>query len=350
MSMASAEALAATSAGDRAETQTPAAVTAGDRITAQKLAVTIANYRAEAKDVMLLELRDAHGCALPSFEPGAHVEVSLPNGLTRQYSLLNDSRETDRYVLGVGKAADSRGGSAYVHEQLTQGAQLQISAPRNNFPLDPKAQSYLFIAGGIGITPIMSMIRWCIANERPWRLVYAARNRQRAALYEEIQLLGGERTQWHFDDEQGGYLQAAGIVQNLAEGEQIYCCGPQALMEAVQNAAVDYPPGVAHFEWFSAPKTDAPPAETGAFEIRLERSGLSFAVPPDKSILEVLEENGFSLPFSCREGTCRTCETGVCGGSPEHFDYVLSSEERAAGKSMMICVSRSVDPVLCLDL
>lgn len=333
-----------------ASAETPAMEIAGDRAHAQKLTVTIASYMAEAKDVMLLELRDAQGRALPSFEPGAHVEVSLPNGLTRQYSLLNDSRETDRYVLGVGKAADSRGGSAYVHEKLTQGTQLQISAPRNNFPLDPGAQAYLFIAGGIGITPIMSMIHWCIANGRQWRLVYAARNRQRAALYEYISNLGTEQIQWHFDDEQGGYLQVAGMVQSLADGEQIYCCGPQALMEAVQDAAVDYPPGVAHFEWFSAPKTDAAPAETGAFEIRLERSGLSFSVPPDKSILEVLEENGFSLPFSCREGTCRTCETGVCGGTPEHFDYVLSSEERAEGKSMMICVSRSVDPVLCLDL
>ncbi|CAM5499682.1 PDR/VanB family oxidoreductase [Eoetvoesiella caeni] len=333
-----------------AAAEKPAMAMAGDRAQAQKLEVIIARYMAEAKDVMLLELRDARGRALPAFEPGAHVEVSLPNGLTRQYSLLNDCRETDRYVLAVGKAADSRGGSACVHESLTQGAPLQISAPRNNFPLDAAAQSYLFIAGGIGITPIMSMIRWCAANQRPWRLVYAARNRQRAALYEEIQSLGGERVQWHFDDEQGGYLQVADLVQNLAEGEQIYCCGPQALMEAVQDAAATHPPGVAHFEWFSAPKTDAPPAAAGTFEIRLERSGLSFSVPPDKSILEVLEENGFSLPFSCREGTCRTCETGVCAGSPEHFDYVLSSEERAAGKSMMICVSRSVDPVLCLDL
>lgn len=333
-----------------ASAQAPVKTLGGDRAGVQKLTVTITAYAAEAKDVVSLELRDAQGRALPAFEPGAHVEVSLPNGLTRQYSLLNDSRETDRYLLGVGRAADSRGGSAYVHEQLTLGTELQISAPRNNFRMDPEAGAYLFIAGGIGITPILSMIHWCIANDRPWRLVYAARNRQRAAFYEYISFFDGGRIKWHFDDEQGAYLQVAGIVRDLAAGEQIYCCGPQALMEAVQDAAADHPPGVTHFEWFSAPATDAPPAETGAFEIRLERSGLSFTVPPDKSILEVLEENGFSLPFSCREGTCRTCETGVCSGSPEHFDYVLSSEERAEGKSMMICVSRSAGPVLCLDL
>lgn len=316
----------------------------------ERLTVKVAGYTAEAKDVVLLELRDVSDGALPRFEPGAHIEMLLPNGLIRHYSLLNDCRETDRYVLGVGKSADGKGGSAYVHQKLAEGAQLQISAPRNNFPLDPAAQCYLFIAGGIGITPIMSMIRWCAANDRPWRLVYAARSRQRAAFYEEIRCLDEARVHWHFDEEQGGHLEVAGVLQSLAEGEQVYCCGPQALMEAVQAGVAEYPPGIAHFEWFSAPKSDVPEIDSGAFEIQLRHSGVSFTVPADKSILEVLEENGFSLPFSCREGTCRTCETGVCSGRPEHFDYVLSEDERAAGKSMMICVSRSIDPVLCLDL
>lgn len=315
----------------------------------EKLTVKVASYMAEAKDVIVLELRDPNGGALPRFEPGAHIDMALPNGLVRQYSLLNDSRETDRYVVGVGRAADSRGGSVYVHQKLAEGAQLQISPPLNNFRLDPAAQSYFFIAGGIGITPIMSMIRWCEANGRKWHLTYAARNRQRAALYEEICSFGGERVHWHFDDEQGGYLQVGELVDGLGAGEQIYCCGPQALMESVQTAVADCP-DVAHFEWFSPPESTEPQPEAGSFEIQLQRSGVSFTVPPDKSILEVLEENGFSIPFSCREGTCRTCETGVCAGTPEHFDYVLSSQERAEGKSMMVCVSRSIDPVLCLDL
>ncbi len=314
------------------------------------LTVKVTDYVAEAKGVVLLELRDPQNKPLPPFEPGAHVEMHLPNGLIRHYSLLNDYRETDRYLVGVSRVADGSGGSQYVHSRIAEGLQLRISAPRNNFPLDPNAARYLFVAGGIGITPIMSMIRWCRANGREWRLVYAARNRQRTALYEDLKSFGDDRIHWHFDDERGAHLNVADALAGLRDGEQVYCCGPQPLMEAVEAAVSAYPPGTAHFEWFSARKGAAAPVESGAFEIQLKRSGISLRVPPTKSILEVLEENGFSVPFSCREGACRTCETGVCGGEPEHRDYVLSQEERGEGKTMMVCVSRSLGPTLCLDL
>lgn len=316
---------------------------------AQTLTVQVADIRAEARDVMALELRAVGGGELPAFEPGAHLDVHLPNGLVRQYSLTNDWRERDRYVIGVGRAADSRGGSSYVHSSIRAGAQLTVSAPRNNFPLDPEAVSFLFIAGGIGITPIMAMVRWCVANQKPWRLVYAARSRQRAAFYEELCALGGDRLHFHFDDERGGILDASQAISGWAEGERIYCCGPDALMNAVKDVTEDFPSGAVRFEWFTAPQSDEPKDST-SFTVRLERSGVEFEVPEQKSILEVLEEHGFEIPFSCREGLCGTCVTDVCSGEPDHRDYVLSDEERASGKKMTICCSRSKSDVITLDL
>jgi ferredoxin-NADP reductase len=316
---------------------------------AQTLMVRVADVRAEACDVMTLELRSIGGGQLPPFEPGSHLDLHLPNGLIRQYSLTNDWRERDRYVIGVGRAADSRGGSSYVHGNIRVGAQLKISAPRNNFRLDEDSAGFLFIAGGIGITPIMAMVRWCSANQKPWRLVYAARSRQRAAFYEELCQLGGDSLNFHFDDERNGILDAAQAISSWTEGERIYCCGPGALMESVRDATANLPSGTVRFEWFTAPETNEV-TDSNSFTIRLERSGAEFEVPEQKSILEVLEENGFEIPFSCREGLCGTCVTNVCSGEPDHRDYVLSDEERASGKMMTICCSRSKSDVLTLDL
>ena len=315
----------------------------------QSLTVLVADVRAEAKDVITLELRAIAGGELPAFTPGAHLDVHLPNGLVRNYSLTNDWRERNRYVVGVGRAADSRGGSSYIHSSIRAGAQLKISAPRNNFPLDEKSASFLFIAGGIGITPIMSMVRWCIANDKPWRLIYAARSRQRTAFYEELCALGTERVHFHFDDEAGQVLDVAETISGWNEGESIYCCGPTPLMEAVKALTENLPSGTVRFEWFTVPDSDEP-QESNSFTVRLERSNVEFEVPEQKSILEVLEEHGFELPFSCREGLCGTCVTNVCSGEPDHRDYVLSDDERASGKMMTICCSRSKSPVLTLDL
>ncbi|VTU24371.1 Phenoxybenzoate dioxygenase subunit beta [Variovorax sp. SRS16] len=310
----------------------------------------VTDVQAEARDVVLVELKAPDGAALPPFEPGAHLEIDLPNGLVRHYSLTNDWRERDRYVVGVGRAANGRGGSAFVHQSLRRGMQLAVSAPRNNFALDPKADSYLFIAGGIGVTPMMAMIRWCEAQSRPWRLVYAARNCQRTAFYETLRA-HGERVHFHFDDLAGTVLDVREWLAGEGSGEHVYCCGPQPLMQAVQDHAAHRPASRVHFEYFTAPATpaaDAMPA--GAFRVELRRSGKSLTVPADRSILEVLEADGMNVPFSCREGLCGTCETAVCEGLVEHRDYVLSQEQRDAGKSMMICVSRALSPVLVLDL
>jgi tetrachlorobenzoquinone reductase len=322
---------------------------AGVNATVQSLTVLVADVRAEAKDAITIELRAVDGGDLPIFSPGAHLDVHLPNGLVRNYSLTNDWRERNRYIIGVGRAADSRGGSSYIHSTLRAGARLKISPPRNNFALDENSASFLFIAGGIGITPIMAMIRWCIANEKPWRLIYAARSRQRAAFYEELCALGRDRAHFHFDDECGEVLDVALAISSWTGGETVYCCGPAPLMEAVKNLTQHLPSGAVRFEWFTVPESDEP-QESNSFTVKLERSGIDFEVPEDKSILEVLEEHGFDIPFSCREGLCGTCVTNVCAGEPDHRDYVLTDEERESGKMMTICCSRSKSAVLTLDL
>lgn len=311
--------------------------------------VQVADVRAEALDVMTIELRAEGGVQLPPFEPGAHLDLHLPNGLVRQYSLTNDWREHDRYVIGVARVADSRGGSSFVHSGIRAGMALTIGGPLNNFALDPDAEGFLFIAGGIGVTPIMSMIRWCVANGKPWRLIYAARSRQRAAFYEELCGLARHSAQFHFDDECGQVLDVAAAIAGLQDGERIYCCGPTPLMDAVKTLTAHLPAGTVRFEYFSVPDSDGP-QESNAFKVRLERAGVEFEVPENKSILEVLEEHGIEHPFSCREGLCGTCLTDVLAGEPDHRDYVLSDEERASGKMMTICCSRSKSPQLVLDL
>lgn len=328
------------------------------------LTLKITDLASEAKDVCTVELRDPQGGELPAFAPGAHLEFTLPNGLVRHYSLTNDWRERDRYVIAVLRVPDSRGGSLFMHRKLVVGMELQATL-RDNFVLDQGAQAYVFIAGGIGITPIIAMIRWCVANQRPWRLVYATRARARTAFYDalrELQREGGQ-VAWHFDDECAGrYLDVGALVESLLPSEAVYCCGPRPLMHAVRVASEQAPGVAVRFESFvapgsegaAAPRGEAAPAAgaaaDGAFKLVLKRSGVSLEVPADRTILEVLEAHGFSVPFSCREGQCGTCTQTVLEGVPEHRDYVLSDEERAANDRIQVCVSRALTPTLTLDL
>jgi ferredoxin-NADP reductase len=317
-------------------------------MTDQTLRVT--RIEAEARDVLRLELADPQGRELPAFEPGAHLAMYLPGGLVRHYSLCSDWRERHRYVVGVGRATGGRGGSDYVHGMLRQGMDLRCSAPINNFKL-VDAEAYLFIAGGIGITPILAMVRWCQANGKSWRLVYGARSRQRLAFYEDLRDWK-DRVHFHCDDEAGAPIQVPLLLADLKPGTEVYCCGPAPLMMSVQQAGTHLPADALHFEWFSAPASN-PASDTSAAEgfwVDLQRSGGSLLVPPGRSILEVLEDNGHEVPFSCREGLCGTCETAVCEGEPEHLDYVYPPSQRASLKTMLVCVSRSKSERLVLDL
>lgn len=322
----------------------------------EELQLEVTEVRPEARDVLLIELRSPSGVPLPAFTPGAHLELSLPNQLVRHYSLSNDCRERDRYVIGVGLAAQSRGGSEFIHRFVRCGDLLTVRGPRNHFALDTAALDYLLIAGGIGITPIMSMVRWMADNAKCWRLIYTSRSRQRAAFYEELRSYG-DFVHFHFDDEMGGIADIAQLLSAQAEGSHIYCCGPAPLMQAVEQATTHLPEDRVRYERFSAPPAaeqdtegETPHNSATGFTVELKRSGVSLEIPADKSILEVLEAHGYQVPFSCREGLCGTCETKVCGGEPEHRDYVLSEEQQAAGTAMMICVSRAKSETLVLDL
>lgn len=311
------------------------------------LNLRVSRVEAEARDVLRLELVDPTGAELPPFEPGAHLAVQLPGAMQRHYSLCGDPRNRSRYVLGVGRAAGGRGGSDYVHGQLREGMDLRCSRPANNFRL-VEADSYLFIAGGIGITPLLAMIRWCEAYGKPWRLVYGVRSRQRLAFYEELRQWG-DRVRFHCDDEVGAPIAVPLLLADWTPGEHVYCCGPAPLMNAVQLHGAHLPSDALHFEWFSAPAAPAAPAAEG-FAIELRRSGGCYTVPPGRSILEVLEDHGHEVPFSCREGLCGTCETTVCEGQPEHLDYVYPPAQREGLKTMLVCVSRAKSHRLVLDL
>lgn len=300
-----------------------------------------------ARDALVVELRDPAGAALPPFAAGAHIELHLPGVLVRQYSLCNDPGERDRYQVGVGLAPDSRGGSRYVHQHLKVGDTLTVTAPRNNFPLHEEAEEYVFFAGGIGITPILAMIHWCEANQRPWRLFYLVRSRERAA-FREVLAAHGDKVLLHADEDAGGFFDIAAAIAALPAHSHLCTCGPTPLMLAVEAAAARFPEEQVHFEWFT-PKAIESQGDR-PFTLRLAKSDKCLEVPADKSILEVLELNGVKVEHSCREGTCASCETRVLAGIPEHRDSVLSAAEKARNDTIIVCVSRALSETLELDL
>ncbi len=314
------------------------------------LTLQIKAITAEAKDILGFELVSAEGEDLPVFGPGAHLELELPNGMLRHYSISSGCWERNRYVIAVGLSPVSRGGSKFMHGELRVGDRIRTSVPRNHFPLIENGERYDFIAGGIGITPILAMVRWCEEVGKPWFLHYLVRNRLRTAFYEELQQFPAGRVKYHFLDENDGrHLDIESTLSAIPFDSQIYCCGPIPLMERVKAVASDRPEANVHFEWFTA----APKAETDleeGFIVVARQSGITVDIPPGKGILEVLEDNGLSLPFSCREGLCSSCETRVLAGVPDHRDMVLSAEQKASNETMLICVSRSKSEVLELDV
>ena len=274
-----------------------------------RLHLQVTDFRAVARDVVLVELAAVDDTELPAFTPGAHLELHLGNGLIRHYSLLNDCRERQRYQLAIGLGDDSRGGARFIHRQLRTGDRLHAAAPRNHFMLREDAARYCFVAGGIGITPILSMVRWCQAQGKDWRLLYAVRERQRAAFLAELMTLGGERTRLHCSDE-GDPLDSTALIAGLGADEELYCCGPDGLMQAIRDAGSGCAERL-HFERFDAPVAPASSSGgTDAFRLELRRSALSLRVESHQSILEVLEEQGLEPPYACRAGICRTCEIG----------------------------------------
>ena len=313
--------------------------------------VIVKSVTCEADQINSYVLQPVGGLQLPPFTAGAHIDLHLANGAIRSYSLLNDPCERDRYVIGVKHDPAGRGGSAYVHKQLKPGDLLTIAPPSNNFAFDETARHSVFVAGGIGVTPILSMVRRATAIGRSWDIHYASRTRRDAAFLEDIRTVaraGNGEVNAVFDQESGGMaLDIAKIVANAPTDAHLYCCGPLPMLDAFERAAKPRPPATVHLEYFS-PKEAA--ATQGGFDVRLLKSGRTIVVLPGQTILSAILDAGIHVAYACSEGTCGTCETRVLDGIPDHRDVYLSDQERAENRQIMICCSGSKSPVLTLDL
>jgi ferredoxin-NADP reductase len=295
-----------------------------------------------ADGVLALTLRHPLGEELPAWEPGAHVDVVLGPELERQYSLCGDPADRSVWRIAVLREPDGRGGSAHVHEQLGQGDKVRVRGPRNHFRLE-SAPRYRFIAGGIGITPILPMLAAAEAAGAEWTLLYGGRTRNSIAFTDELGRYGDRVTVSPQDE--AGLLDLASVLDDLPDGTLVYCCGPGPLLDAVEERC---PAERLRVERFS-PKAQQV-GDNSEFEVELAQSGRTVTVAPDVSVLDAVRAAGVEVLFSCTEGTCGTCETDVLDGTPDHRDSVLTDEERESGETMMICVSRCRGGRLVLDL
>ncbi|WP_348774160.1 PDR/VanB family oxidoreductase [Micromonospora sp. WMMD1155] len=298
-----------------------------------------------AAEVVAISLGRPDGGDLPDWMPGAHIDLELGTGLTRQYSLCGDPADRSILRIAVQREPDGRGGSRLAHERLTVGATVRVRGPRNTFRL-VAARRYLFVAGGIGITPIVPMVAAADAAGADWRLVYGGRSRATMAFATTLRERYGDRVSLCPQDETG-LLDLTGLLGRPTDG-LVYCCGPEPLLTAVEEQCRGWPPGRLHVERFTP--SAAPGGQETTIEVELVLSGRTVTVPPGTPILQAVEEAGVSVLSSCREGTCGTCETPVLDGVPDHRDSLLTAQERAAGDTMMICVSRARTPRLVLEL
>ncbi|MDQ1514039.1 MAG: hypothetical protein QOC59_1881 [Microbacteriaceae bacterium] len=317
------------------------------RVTGE-IQLTVRGRREAAEGVVLLELARPDGSPLPMWAAGAHVDVVLPGGLgERQFSLCGDPADRAAWRIGVLLEEDGRGGSAWLHDRSV-GDPVTVRGPSNHFAFQPfPGREYLFVAGGIGITPISAMVRVAVDAGVEWRLVYAGRSRRSMAFVDDLVAAHPDRVQVFAADE-GARADVAAV---LAEAPRavVYCCGPARLIAAVEEAAAGRPAGHLHLERFEA-KTLGAPVYDAPFEVELLLSGLTVTVPPERSILEVVEEAGVLALSSCRVGTCGTCETPIIEGEIDHRDSVLSPEEQDDNFAMMICISRAACPRIVLEL
>jgi ferredoxin-NADP reductase len=304
--------------------------------------------RIDAADgVVALALRDPASRALPSWSPGAHIDLVLPNGMTRQYSLCGDPARRDAWHIAVLRESAGRGGSAFVHDHVAKGTRVTARGPRNHFALEPAAR-YLFVAGGIGVTPILPMVAAAQTAGSQWRLLYGGRNQGSMAFAGQLARYG-PRVALRPQD-QHGLLDLAGFLGEPDAETLVYACGPEPMLRAVEGVMSEsWPAHALRVERF-APVDAGEPGRAGDFEVELARSGLVLRVDPGCSILETIERAGVPILSSCREGTCGTCETAVLEGAVDHRDSLLTAAERAAGDTMFVCVSRSLGPRLTLDL
>ncbi len=312
------------------------------------LSLRVARREEIARDIHLFELRHMDGRPLPEFTAGAHLVVRVPNGLIRKYSLSGDPADRDRYVIAAKREVPGRGGSASLIADAAAGSELLVSAPVNDFALARNAQNFVFIAGGIGITPIMAMIRQLrVAAGKSFELYYCTRSPEDTAFRQELSAPEfGRKVMFHHDG--GDPAKALDIWPIVAERKNrahLYCCGPRGLMQAVRDMTAHWSSTAVHMEAFSEPvrqKTDDRP-----FRVRLARSGETIVVPVGTTILEAMRAAGHVVPSSCETGTCGTCRTTLISGEADHRDLMLTGNDRAI--SIMICVSRAKSDELVLD-
>jgi ferredoxin-NADP reductase len=310
--------------------------------------VVVAGRHVAADGVVALALKEVGGHPLPEWDPGAHIDLIMPSGLVRQYSLCGDPADTQTWRIAVLREPDdrSRGGSVYVHDTIEQGTVLRTRGPRNHFQLAP-SPNYLFIAGGIGITPILAMVARAESIGANWRLVYGGRSVDSMAFLDELTQHGDRVDVWPQD--QRGIIDLGCVLGKPQPDTLVYSCGPQALLNAVEEHCVAWPPGSLRVERFSA-STDGQTFVNTPIQVVLAQQGVTLTVPADQTVLEAIEEQGTPVMSSCRSGMCGTCETPVLEGVPEHRDDVLTYEEQERNDCMMICVSRSRSDRLVLDI
>jgi ferredoxin-NADP reductase len=301
-----------------------------------------------AEGVVVLTLTHPEGVTLPAWTPGAHIDLVLTDDLTRQYSLCSSPSDSHRLQVGVLRAEDSRGGSIFIHERLTAGSTVRVRGPRNHFPL-VSSPRYLFIAGGIGVTPMLPMIEEAEAVGADWQLVYGGRSRATMAFLPALEQYGDKVVLLPRDEVELTLSKRVDDLLGTALPDTlVYACGPEALLEAVEAACKGWPEGALHLERFAGKELDE--SQDTEFEVVLARSGQTLMVPPGKSIFHAVEELGIPVLGSCHEGVCGTCETVVLEGDVDHRDVVLSESEKASNETMMVCVSRCRGTRLVIDL
>lgn len=292
--------------------------------------------RALTPTITEFTLTPVEGGALPGFTPGAHVTLETPSGAMRRYSLVNDGDAPGQYVISVKREDESRGGSASMHDDATEGTELNVEPPENDFPMS-EAPKYLLIAGGIGITPIYAMANALEAQGKDFGIIYCTRSEEETAYLDELSEKFGDRIQVHHDD--GDPEKVYDFWDHFEEPQKmnVYCCGPKPLMEEIEAISGHWPEGRVNFEDFKP--VDVVRADDAPFEVELKQSGKTLTIPDDRSILETLRDAGFATVSSCESGTCGTCKTRLLGGEPDHRDMVLMDDEK--DDYVMICVSRA---------
>jgi len=311
--------------------------------------VRIRQIRLEAEAIASYELIGVDSAPLLPFTAGAHIDLHLPHDVIRSYSLVNDPAETDRYVIAVQRETEGAGGSAWMHSVPRVGDVLRIGAPLNDFALAETDGLSVLIAGGIGITPLLSMARTLHRRRRPWALHYAARSPQEAAFLGTVQELASAEssTTVCFGSDRASRMDVRGIVGAAPTDAHLYCCGPARMIDDFIDACSARPATSVHHERFAA-KAEA--AKEGGFELVLNSSGLRLEVGAGRTILDTLLDHGVDVQYACSAGVCGTCRTGVIDGEPDHRDDYLTDEEKRANRSIMICCSGSRSRTLVLDI